>query len=404
MTLEEYYSWAVSATASLDEFTANHRRYTELSKLYYNHISKDSRWILCGWRNMFVPVESTVETFQGYRVCKFDVIYDELHEQYFIPDLTPSAHVIYKDKLIRVADPLLDKSLWQAYIISNRFRLYSAEPLAFVEHSGAGFGEPKKYKAVKGKYIGLEIECCIDDGNAETPPIQKAFEKVLVAKDIKSHYPDFVIERDGSLERGVDEVSDYLHESCLEIVLPPYTVEELNAKLVNLVPLLKSHKIVASNIGDFFAVHATLNIESPDQAIKLLRTVYDKNLNTFWRKVSSRQNNLGFNKLSEKPYCQLIDIEGLSNNDLLAVSRENHYKAAYLRASGAIEIRIFQTKINLKYLQNIVELCSILWDFSVSSSSDWIDFLRSNASGCLLAYCDSVYAFKSDKFASITCV
>ena len=77
---------------------------------------------------------------------------------------------------------------------------------------------------------------------------------------------------------------------------------------------------------------------------------------------------------------------------------DGHYRALYIRSGAtAAELRIFQTRINTRYILDILELTSLLSKFCHSNEPDWFDFVVNNASDSLKRYLETVKAFDTKR-------
>lgn len=245
----------------------------------------------------------------------------------------------------------------------------------FAEHSGAGFGQIKKFTIPEGEAYGIEIECCVS-GYSEEDIILK---KIKVCNEIFERF-GWTAERDGSLEDGVGSVDDTLRWGCLEIVSPPLSYETLTLALSGLANIMQKHGVTAK-YGDFFAIHITSNVPDHNRQVKMLSTVMAEENRLFWLKASGRPRFKGFDSNSNKPYCQFLNIDHYPDVDKMKVcsyhgNTTDHYRAMFVRNSSAVELRIFKTVVDLEWILGIVELNRCLYLYGgLTTPIKFIDYV-----------------------------
>lgn len=283
-------------------------------------------------------------------------------------------YAYHKDNIVRIASETTMQCK-ACKFHRNGLVYYYKNPIRFLEHSGAGFGEVKKFTQPTGEAYGIEIECCIDGDDIQ-------FEQLLLAKtklceEIYNRL-GWIVERDGSLEDGVGKIKENLRWGCMEIVSPPLSYDKLIRQLAIAVEILQKFK-ATSKYGDFFAIHITTNVPNTAQQVKMLSNVMLEENRFFWLKASGRASFSGFVPSSNRPYCQFLNIDGMSPEDKLHSCgshghSSDHYRAMFVRNSSAVELRIFKTKVDLDWIMGIVQLNRCLYLHSRDTSE--ITFLN----------------------------
>lgn len=292
--------------------------------------------------------------------------------------------------------PSYHAPLFSKFQVSRKGFIYSDKSLPLHEHSGAGTGSAKNFTKPEGESFGIEVETMFRSAN----PTQSLKNKILFSLWLKDNYPEWIVERDGSLEDGLNKanLSDFVH-CCAEIVSPPMKLDDLNPALSRIVAKLAEFKASSQRIGDFFAIHITSNIYNPKCIPKLIRTVNDNRYRHFWLRASFRPQSDGFVGNYGKAYCKFDEISiSASDYDICNMAMDGHYRALYIRSGAtAAELRIFQTRINTRYILDILELTSLLSKFCHSNEPDWLDFVVNNASDSLKRYLEAVKAFDTKR-------
>lgn len=313
---------------------------------------------------------------------KEGALFNPVNGLYFHPK-TADVHVFYEGQ-VYILPSHITKELPYSSQISRKASIYAASKLPLYEHTGVAIGGPKNFKKPTDEAFGIEIETVFKTGC----PKDSLRNKILFALWLKDNFPDWIVERDGSLEDGLSKInqSDFRH-CCAEIVSPPMSLEDLNRSLPVIISQLKKFNAAAQRVGDFFAIHITANIYDKPALVKMARAVYDPELSSFWKKVSGRPQSDGFVGNTGKAYCKLLDFRATSDTDLVDIIMSDHYRAFFARSSGSAgELRIFQTRINRRYVLDILELTALLSRFGHSSHSNWLEFLNDNSSQYLTAY------------------
>lgn len=241
--------------------------------------------------------------------------------------------------------------------ISRNVSHYTLDPVHFKQHSGVGMGlnTVKKFKKPRGEAFGIELEMVFDCGDS----IAGVKNKLLFSKFIAENFPEWITERDGSLEDNCQLVGrNELVDCNLELVSPPLSVRDLESCLEVIIPT--ALKLGACCIGDWYGLHitanlATKNISTPERFIRIVNE--NKKI---WEEASGRKGSIHLNKYAK--FFKLKDY-----GDVAGVFHSGgHYFSTYPRnASGsAIEVRIFQCKIDFDYLMEKITLVQRLLKYS----------------------------------------
>lgn len=284
---------------------------------------------------------------------------------------------------------------------ASKFRsIYYVGVCPFREHTGAGHGGVKAFKKPSGEAFGIEIEMCFPDED-----LFKGIERKLAfAEWVRSNHPDWITERDGSLEdscrgtRGSARAVNQYEDHNLELVSPPLTENQLKKQLPLIINKAIELGAQTRKIGDWYGLHVTSNIFGPairKSACKMISTVNARKYRQFWHAVSNRPKSAVL-----KRYAPFLEVN--KENALeVALNRGNHYMAAYPRtdSGGAVEIRIFQANIDIDYTLAIIELVAILSKFSMKKEDgEWLAFLKEEASPNLMEYLISSSAISQGEY------
>ena len=251
----------------------------------------------------------------------------------------------------------------------------------FKEHSGSSFGGVKKFTKPTGSSFGVEIELAFKGDS-----LDGIANKLIFSQWIAENYPEWITERDGSLEDWCHANDSSLQNSCLELVSPPLTFTSLSKDIP--IILAKVKELNGFIPSEWFGIHITSNIYGrhiKKSAVKFIKTVHASELNRFWKLISMRAGSD-----SLKKFAWLHRYSNISDEDLIEFCLSDHYRAVFPRNSsgGALETRIFKSTVEPHILLSILELTMLLTQFSLSTEEHWLKYLSANSSRLLLDFID----------------
>ncbi len=271
-------------------------------------------------------------------------------------------------------------------MVAKHFSVPSSSQIPFHAHTGDGTGNPKTFTKPSGEAFGIEIETVF----ANEDPLKSLENKINFCFWLKENFPEWIVERDGSLETGIKESSNPSLTACTaEIVSPPLETAVLLSQLERVVKALSRFGARGLTYGDFFGTHITINIQRPEDIsiiARIVRAVNKTENRHFWQQISQRPDFDGFVGKLSHAYCKFDDVDKLQDYDIYSLVCSNgHYRATFGRGSGrAIELRIFLTRINLHYYRNLVSLMSLLSRYGHEKIDiPWLEFVKSEANSGL---------------------
>lgn len=276
--------------------------------------------------------------------------------------------------------------------VARKVTVYHLFNSYFRNHEGAA---RKNYVKPKGEAFGIEIEM-------KFPTV---FSKLRFSHYVGNNFPDWITERDGSLEdKGKAGLGG------LELVSPPLSYNKL---LTQLEPILKEARAqsgIGHEAGVFYGIHLNVNIygENTDRtARRLVCIINDPQLRIFWETLSRRRGSAAMQE-----YCQFKDV---LPETCLKTESVDHYRAAYCRLDGngyfnnCVEVRIFRSNLKYASVKITVEIMKLTLDFCMGKNdikdyAAYRDYIYSNASSELkeFIYASKDCAFELDRVARIT--
>lgn len=266
--------------------------------------------------------------------------------------------------------------------ISKYFSLPTTDTVIyFKEHSGSSFGGVKKFTRPTGSSFGIEIELAFKGDN-----LDGVANKLIFSQWVAENYPDWITERDGSLEDWCHANNTSLQNSCLELVSPPLTFTSLSRDIPIILDKIK--ELNGFIPSEWFGIHITSNIYGrhiKKSAVKFIKTVHAQESARFWKLISMRGGSD-----SLKKFAYLHRYSSIPDEDLIDYCLSDHYRAVFPRNSSgsALETRIFKSTVEPHILLSIIELIMLLTQFSLSTEDHWLKYLSANSSRLLLDFID----------------
>lgn len=258
----------------------------------------------------------------------------------------------------------------------------------FREHSS---GANKSFAKPTGEAFGIEIEMSFKMEEDPTN-LSGLANKFQFSRWVLENYPDWICERDGSLEPADKGNAG----PCgLELVSPPLSYID---HLQHLPIILEKARSLGGkgfiNGNEYYGIHITTNVYGKPTskcADRLIYFVNNPKFRHFWIN-SARRNGPALSQ-----YCPFQD--GLVLGEALKnqYSYENHYRAMYPRGSSgnAVEWRIFRSTLATKGMCAILELVKLTQDYCFNASSDldnpaeFLAFLKKKMSTTLQKWLDN---------------
>lgn len=233
--------------------------------------------------------------------------------------------------------------------ISRNISHNSLDPVYFKQHSGIGMSAAsvKKYKKPTGEVFGIELEMVFDAGK-ELDGIRN---KLLFSKYIGENFPEWVTERDGSLEDNCENSGKVDLITCnLELVSPPLSFESLKNALKKIIPVARELGAVCPD--DYYGLHITANLATRKTIVpeRFIRIVNENR--ELWEEQSGRKKSKQIKKYA--PFFHFDDYGSVAN----IYDTGTHYFSTYPRnrSGTAIEVRIFKCEIDTDYLLEKISL------------------------------------------------
>lgn len=357
-------------------------------------------WVTCPINGGRFPAKhSTKVMIQGYErtVSKFY----ESPEQSFI-DYRGNRHLFSLDQPIEVYSIDGKVRIAASYEInnSNEIRAVTARVArhtnfyvdfehGFRDHSA---GHNKAFEKPKGEAVGIEIEVAFKSDKSPCWLNKLAFSAWMLR-----NYPNWICERDGSLEGAHNKTL-----SGLEIISPPLPIAKLKADLSIILEKCTEfggvgYKAMTDEIP--YGIHITQNLYGEFSLNDGDRYTYFFNspaMRAFFANASRRSGHKDFGK-----YSGFTTVKAVKN--AMYSQRENHYRAVYPRGNefSALETRIFRSNLNHSAVCAIIDLC--IWTMNyckdpknnLDNPQDYVKFLKERAPKTLIKYINSWRGFAS---------
>lgn len=259
----------------------------------------------------------------------------------------------------------------------------------FKEHSA---GANKSFVKPTGEAFGIEIEMSFKMEKDDPVNLIGLGNKLKFSRWVADNYPDWICERDGSLEP-----SDKGNAGpCgLELVSPPLAYIDHLQHLP--IILEKARSLGGKGFikgNEYYGIHITTNVYGkPMQkcADRLIYFVNHPNLRNFWT-LCARRNGPALSQ-----YCPFQDGLVLGESLKNQYAYENHYRSIHPRNSNgnAVEWRIFRSTLATQGMCAILELVKLTQDFCFDSINDldnpgsFLAHLKSKMSSTLREWLDN---------------
>jgi hypothetical protein len=262
-------------------------------------------------------------------------------------------------------------------LIARNQSVFTENPSHFKEHSP---GNNKSFVKPTGEAFGIEIEMSFKPNTGDQ--YIGAANKLNFANWVHDNYPNWICERDGSLEEGNKGNAGLCG---LELVSPPLTFDEA---ITNLPIILDKARSLGAKAfipnNEFFGIHVTTNLygkTATKTGDKIVYLVNNKIFREFWYACAKR-NGLAINKFA--PFMNDLSL----GSALKSQSGGEHYRSVNPRGSGALEIRIFRSTVAFPGIHAILELVKITQDYcmnvtnnsSLDSPREFMDYIKGNMS------------------------
>lgn len=255
--------------------------------------------------------------------------------------------------------------------------IFSENKSYFVEHSN---GANKSFLRPSGEAFGIEIEMSFKSSTKGVDQYQGAANKLKFASWVHDNYPDWICERDRSLE---ETSKGNAGVAGLELVSPPLDLE--THKKVLPIILDKAKEFGATAFipnNEFFGIHVTTNLYGKSTSKLGDRIVYfinNKIFRDFWFACAKRKGQ------AVLEYAPFFDNLTLGSAFASQSGSNNHYRAVNPRGSSALEVRIFRSTLAHLGVCAILDLMKITQDYCMITSSDldnpsdFFNFINENA-------------------------
>lgn len=277
--------------------------------------------------------------------------------------------------------------------------LFSMFDTYFKEHSA---GSSKSFIVPNGEAFGLEIELKFDN----------VLNKLRFSMWLNKYYPNYICERDGSLEDAGDA-----GDCGLELVTPPLSYDTLMGDMKEITTTAIKMGGSGYGAGEFYGIHANTNFYGPDRGNDMRRficVINNVGLRNFWYSVA-RRSGASFEK-----YCPFKSVQFNS-----AIESESgngdpkaHYRATFCRPKTyCVETRIFRSNLKFAAIKSSVDILRLTQMFCMKEKQNYMDikcyhdFIMRHADSELIEYLDYVGALdflqasskinkKEDKFVA----
>jgi hypothetical protein len=338
---------------------------------------KSKLWARCSYCGDNIPRDMVLEAYSGKEKITLHPCYkDSLYTDWkgvVRSNLFEQSVEVYDEKGKCVLARESDRNhFFTSPIVRNR-NVYTTFETSFRNHAA---GNQKNYVRPEGKAFGIEIEVRFEN----TGEIPGFINKLLFSKWMKENYPDWVCERDGSLEGP-----GYHITGGLEMISPPSSAEVLYGQLAAILPKAKSLGAIgfkASTREVVYGIHITHNLYGPYSQNEGDRYCYLVNsalFRQFFAAASHRSTHPEFNRYSG--FKDIPEVKGAMRSQM-----GDHYRATNPRGEGAaIETRIFRSNVNVSAVCSMIELVSLTDDFvktnpPLDNPPAYAKFLKDNGS------------------------
>lgn len=348
-------------------------------------------WVKCVLMGRKAPPDRMIEVWSLGQRYQMVEIFDK--KENVFKDWEGKRHLTSTEKPIEVYTITGETKIYSSYNFDSKHGIYSVlvargiikltdfDP-GYRDHSA---GSSKSFIKPEGEAIGIEIEVKFKNVEKDGYIIPDYIAKLLFSHWMKTNYPDWICERDGSLE---GERRTY--HGGLEIISPPLSVAKLHECLDVILPKCVEMGGIgakASTSDVAFGIHVTQNLYGPFSRKDGDRYTYLINLpalRPFWQAAAQRYGAL-FDK-----FCGFMEIDSVDG----AMKHESgsHYRAVFPRGESAVETRIFRSNLQISAVKSIVELCIVAMNYckqskvNVNDPAAFITYVKAHASNTLKQY------------------
>lgn len=365
-------------------------------------------WVLCSYYGHLFPKEEVTKVYTGYENFLKDKV------SFICKKATRN---VCKDTFLK--KDFLQEDIYECYIGDNKYKIVGShlrykidsgeihkEPARITRNASVytdfphyyydNKKAPKNWKLPSGDTFGIELEVKFPD----------ALSKLRFSGWLKTEFPNWCCERDGSLEDIAGDGNS--KDGGLELISPPLNFEDLVEQIKKIIPVMSSHRALGHDTGsELYGLHITHGVVKNgyiqyEQGANFIRLINDPNTLDFWRNVSRRQPN---------KYCKYIGnyeariashaLDGFTKS----YDTNNHYNSICVReGSTAIETRILRSTINAKTLISSVEMIKLIHEVCGKEPYNairYIDYVVKNASPNLTKLLDKTAALMAFNYLKI---
>ncbi len=381
------------ARAAFEDFVA------KKSRFYPDWIP--TNWVPCVFLGHKAPPDRVIEVYSA-NVKKW-MLSDFNKSENVFQDYQGRLHCKNSDKMTEVYNIDGEVLIYSHYEVDSSMnsRVFSntvARGVNYYTNFESGFrdhtaGNNKAFVKPPGEAIGIEIEVKFKAQKSKSgKEIPDCITKLMFSRWMLENYPEWICERDGSLEGEKRQ-----QHGGLEIISPPLSVKQVKDDLAIILPKcveMGGIGFKASTPQISYGIHITQNLYGSytrKEGDRYTWLINSPDLRFFWSALARRSGDL-FDRFSG--FKEIPSVDGAMRHQA-----DGHYRSVFPRGESAVETRIFRSNLDINAISCMIDICVLAMNFckqskvDVTKSSEFVTWVKTKSSPLLKKYLESLRAW-----------